>query len=85
MAFSLASLGAGVYMSRHVRLCAYTRNHVHSLCPLQAKGVYEKVGEATETALSTLVEKMNVFKSDVSKTSKVERAGFCNGVRAKRV
>ena len=46
----------------------------------QAKGVYEKVGEATETALTTLVEKMNVFKSDVTGISKVERAGFCNSV-----
>lgn len=47
----------------------------------QAKGVYEKVGEATETALTTLVEKMNVFKTDVSGLSKVERAGVCNSVR----
>lgn len=47
----------------------------------QAKGVYEKVGEATETALTTLVEKMNVFKTDVSGLSKVERAGACNSVR----
>uniref|UniRef100_A0A8C9WB76 Calcium-transporting ATPase n=1 Tax=Scleropages formosus TaxID=113540 RepID=A0A8C9WB76_SCLFO len=46
----------------------------------EAKGVYEKVGEATETALTTLVEKMNVFKSDLSKMSKVERAGACNAV-----
>uniref|UniRef100_A0A8C5C7K7 Calcium-transporting ATPase n=1 Tax=Gadus morhua TaxID=8049 RepID=A0A8C5C7K7_GADMO len=46
----------------------------------EAKGVYEKVGEATETALTTLVEKMNVFKSDVTGISKVERAGFCNSV-----
>lgn len=48
----------------------------------QAKGVYEKVGEATETALTTLVEKMNVFKTDLSGLSKVERAGVCNAVRA---
>ncbi|XP_017315524.1 sarcoplasmic/endoplasmic reticulum calcium ATPase 1 [Ictalurus punctatus] len=46
----------------------------------EAKGVYEKVGEATETALTTLVEKMNVFGTDVSNISKVERAGVCNGV-----
>ncbi|KAI4814286.1 hypothetical protein KUCAC02_003487, partial [Chaenocephalus aceratus] len=44
----------------------------------EAKGVYEKVGEATETALITLVEKMNVFKTDLSGVSKVERAGICN-------
>lgn len=46
----------------------------------QARGVYEKVGEATETALTTLVEKMNVFKTDLSGLSKVERAGCCNSV-----
>ncbi|XP_034034874.1 LOW QUALITY PROTEIN: sarcoplasmic/endoplasmic reticulum calcium ATPase 1 [Thalassophryne amazonica] len=44
----------------------------------EAKGVYEKVGEATETALTTLVEKMNVFKVDLSKLTKVERAEACN-------
>uniref|UniRef100_A0A4W4FXJ6 Calcium-transporting ATPase n=1 Tax=Electrophorus electricus TaxID=8005 RepID=A0A4W4FXJ6_ELEEL len=46
----------------------------------EAKGVYEKVGEATETALTTLVEKMNVFRTDLSCLSKVERAGACNSV-----
>uniref|UniRef100_A0A8C4THD6 Calcium-transporting ATPase n=1 Tax=Erpetoichthys calabaricus TaxID=27687 RepID=A0A8C4THD6_ERPCA len=46
----------------------------------EAKGVYEKVGEATETALTTLVEKMNVFGTDLSSLSKVERAGACNAV-----
>ncbi|XP_697108.5 sarcoplasmic/endoplasmic reticulum calcium ATPase 3 isoform X1 [Danio rerio] len=44
----------------------------------EAKGVYEKVGEATETALTTLVEKMNVFKTDLSGLSKVDRAAACN-------
>lgn len=47
----------------------------------QAKGVYEKVGEATETALTTLVEKMNVFKTELSGLSKVDRASECNMVR----
>uniref|UniRef100_A0A3Q3W6L4 Calcium-transporting ATPase n=1 Tax=Mola mola TaxID=94237 RepID=A0A3Q3W6L4_MOLML len=46
----------------------------------ETKGVYEKVGEATETALTTLVEKMNVFKTDLSGLSKVERASCCNSV-----
>uniref|UniRef100_A0A8C4MDW3 Calcium-transporting ATPase n=1 Tax=Equus asinus asinus TaxID=83772 RepID=A0A8C4MDW3_EQUAS len=46
----------------------------------EAKGVYEKVGEATETALTTLVEKMNVFNTDVRNLSKVERANACNSV-----
>uniref|UniRef100_A0A665WGF9 Calcium-transporting ATPase n=1 Tax=Echeneis naucrates TaxID=173247 RepID=A0A665WGF9_ECHNA len=31
----------------------------------EVKGVYEKVGEATETALTCLVEKMNVFDTEV--------------------
>lgn len=46
----------------------------------QAKGVYEKVGEATETALTCLVEKMNVFDTDVRSLSKIERANACNSV-----
>lgn len=46
----------------------------------EAKGIYEKVGEATETALTTLVEKMNVFNTDVRSLSKVERANACNSV-----
>lgn len=46
----------------------------------EAKGVFEKVGEATETALTTLVEKMNVFNTDVKSLSKVERANACNSV-----
>nr|XP_055223145.1 sarcoplasmic/endoplasmic reticulum calcium ATPase 3 isoform X1 [Gorilla gorilla gorilla] len=46
----------------------------------EAKGVYEKVGEATETALTCLVEKMNVFDTDLQALSRVERAGACNTV-----
>ncbi|KAM6228836.1 LOW QUALITY PROTEIN: sarcoplasmic/endoplasmic reticulum calcium ATPase 1-like, partial [Spheniscus humboldti] len=46
----------------------------------EAKGIYEKVGEATETALTCLVEKMNVFNTDVRSLSKVERANACNSV-----
>ncbi|XP_073504750.1 sarcoplasmic/endoplasmic reticulum calcium ATPase 1 isoform X2 [Phyllobates terribilis] len=46
----------------------------------ESKGVFEKVGEATETALTTLVEKMNVFNTDVKSLSKVERANACNSV-----
>ncbi|KAK2525552.1 Atp2a3 [Columba livia] len=46
----------------------------------ESKKVYEKVGEATETALTCLVEKMNVFDTDTSKLSKVERANACNSV-----
>uniref|UniRef100_A0A9J8C5H5 Calcium-transporting ATPase n=2 Tax=Cyprinus carpio TaxID=7962 RepID=A0A9J8C5H5_CYPCA len=46
----------------------------------ESKGVYEKVGEATETALTCLVEKMNVFDTDVRSLSKIERANACNSV-----
>ncbi|XP_028558330.2 sarcoplasmic/endoplasmic reticulum calcium ATPase 1 isoform X1 [Podarcis muralis] len=46
----------------------------------ESKGIYEKVGEATETALTCLVEKMNVFNTDVRSLSKVERANACNAV-----
>ena len=48
--------------------------------PHQAKGVYEKVGEATETALTCLVEKMNVFDTNLQTLSPVERASACNAV-----
>nr|XP_014353402.1 PREDICTED: sarcoplasmic/endoplasmic reticulum calcium ATPase 2-like [Latimeria chalumnae] len=46
----------------------------------EVKGVYEKVGEATETALCCLVEKMNVFNTDIRNLSKAERATACNSV-----
>ncbi|TRY64736.1 hypothetical protein DNTS_017792 [Danionella cerebrum] len=45
-----------------------------------SKKIYEKVGEATETALCCLVEKMNVFKTNVANLSKVERANACCSV-----
>ncbi|KAK7933252.1 hypothetical protein WMY93_004148 [Mugilogobius chulae] len=47
-----------------------------SVC--RVKGVYEKVGEATETALTCLVEKMNVFDTEVHSLSKIDRANACN-------
>ncbi|XP_064170369.1 sarcoplasmic/endoplasmic reticulum calcium ATPase 1 isoform X3 [Anguilla rostrata] len=46
----------------------------------ESKGIYEKVGEATETALCCLVEKMNVFGTEVRGLSKVERANTCCSV-----
>ncbi|XP_024294790.1 sarcoplasmic/endoplasmic reticulum calcium ATPase 2 isoform X2 [Oncorhynchus tshawytscha] len=46
----------------------------------EAKGVYEKVGEATETALTCLVEKMNAFDTDLQGLSKIDRANACNSV-----
>ncbi|KAG7333814.1 hypothetical protein KOW79_002221 [Hemibagrus wyckioides] len=46
----------------------------------ESKGVYEKVGEATETALCCLVEKMNVFDTDLRSLTPVERATACCSV-----
>ncbi|XP_039547112.1 ATPase sarcoplasmic/endoplasmic reticulum Ca2+ transporting 1, like isoform X2 [Pimephales promelas] len=46
----------------------------------ESKKIFEKVGEATETALCCLVEKMNVFKSSVNNLSKIERANACCSV-----
>jgi len=46
----------------------------------QVKGVYEKVGEATETALTVLCEKMNVFNTDLRGMTKAQRAHHCNSV-----
>uniref|UniRef100_A0A8C1DQJ2 Calcium-transporting ATPase n=1 Tax=Cyprinus carpio carpio TaxID=630221 RepID=A0A8C1DQJ2_CYPCA len=46
----------------------------------ESKKIYEKVGEATETALCCLVEKMNVFKTNVNNLSKIERANACCSV-----
>ncbi|CAG6022056.1 unnamed protein product, partial [Menidia menidia] len=46
----------------------------------EGKGVYEKVGEATETALCCLVEKMNAFDTDLRGLSPVERATACCSV-----
>nr|XP_039264188.1 sarcoplasmic/endoplasmic reticulum calcium ATPase 1-like [Styela clava] len=43
----------------------------------EGKGIYEKVGEATETALTVLCEKMNVFNTDVTSLSKAQRANAC--------
>uniref|UniRef100_A0A673WHJ7 Calcium-transporting ATPase n=1 Tax=Salmo trutta TaxID=8032 RepID=A0A673WHJ7_SALTR len=45
-----------------------------------SKGIYEKVGEATETALCCLVEKMNVFNTEVRGLSKPDRANACCSV-----
>lgn len=44
------------------------------------KKIYEKVGEATETALTVLVEKMNVFNTNKSMLSPSEKAMCCNNV-----
>uniref|UniRef100_A0A6Q2XC20 Calcium-transporting ATPase n=1 Tax=Esox lucius TaxID=8010 RepID=A0A6Q2XC20_ESOLU len=46
----------------------------------ESKKIYEKVGEATETAMCCLVEKMNVFNSNVNGLSKPDRANACCSV-----
>ncbi|XP_053197362.1 ATPase sarcoplasmic/endoplasmic reticulum Ca2+ transporting 1, like [Scomber japonicus] len=46
----------------------------------ESKKIYEKVGEATETALSCLVEKMNVFNTNVKNLNKIDRANACCSV-----
>ncbi|XP_013421498.1 calcium-transporting ATPase sarcoplasmic/endoplasmic reticulum type isoform X1 [Lingula anatina] len=46
----------------------------------ETKQVYEKVGEATETALSVLVEKMNVYGTNKAGLSKKEAGMACNHV-----
>jgi len=45
-----------------------------------SKKIYEKVGEATETALTVLVEKMNVYGTNKSVLSPTEKAMCCNNV-----
>jgi Ca2+ transporting ATPase len=44
----------------------------------ESKKIYEKVGEATETALTVLVEKMNVYNTNKSVLSAQDRAMCCN-------
>nr|ABS19815.1 sarco/endoplasmic reticulum calcium ATPase isoform A [Pinctada fucata] len=46
----------------------------------EAKDIYEKVGEATETALTVLVEKMNFYNTDKSNLSKREKGTAANHV-----
>lgn len=46
----------------------------------ESKKIYEKVGEATETALTVLVEKMNVYNTNKKMLSPQELAMCCNNV-----
>ncbi|CAF2548917.1 unnamed protein product [Rotaria sp. Silwood2] len=46
----------------------------------ETKKIFEKVGEATETALTVLVEKMNVFNTDKSRLSPQELAMASNTI-----
>lgn len=44
------------------------------------RDAYEKVGESTETALTVLVEKLNVFGTNLVGMSKADLANTCNNV-----
>lgn len=44
----------------------------------ESKGLFEKVGEATETALCVFVEKMNVYNVSKSGLTKKELGMVCN-------
>ncbi|CAF1095747.1 unnamed protein product [Rotaria sordida] len=46
----------------------------------ESKKIFEKVGEATETALTVLVEKMNVFNTDKTRLSPQEMAMSSNTI-----
>jgi Ca2+ transporting ATPase len=50
----------------------------------ETKKVYEKIGEATETAMTVLVEKMNVHNTNVNVLSKTERSMACNNAIRKK-
>ncbi len=56
---------------------AHSNDSTHCVV-LQAKGVYEKVGEATETALTILCEKMNTYNLDKAGVGKKELGTLCN-------
>uniref|UniRef100_A0A667Y2X0 Calcium-transporting ATPase n=1 Tax=Myripristis murdjan TaxID=586833 RepID=A0A667Y2X0_9TELE len=82
----------GEWLNDHINeklLCYDALVEMATICALcndssldfnEAKGVYEKVGEATETALTCLVEKMNAFDTDIHHLSKIDRANACNSV-----
>ncbi|XP_076453278.1 sarcoplasmic/endoplasmic reticulum calcium ATPase 1-like isoform X2 [Babylonia areolata] len=46
----------------------------------ETKDIYEKVGEATETALTVLAEKLNFYNTDKSGLNKREMGTVCNHV-----
>lgn len=74
----------GLEIDCSVNSCLIELAHICSLCNdsslefNELRNTYEKVGEATETALSCLVEKMNVTKLDKVKLNKHELATVCN-------
>lgn len=46
----------------------------------ESKSVFEKVGEATETALTVLVEKLNVFDTFIKNISNAQKCNACNSI-----
>lgn len=52
---------------------------------VKARGSFEKVGEATEAALITLVEKLNLTGVDKSALSKMQLCNACSEDVAKGV
>ena len=65
--------------TKHIGLSLYVTT-IQSIIfySFQTKGVYEKVGEATETALTVLVEKMNPHTLDKSGIKPKELGTYCN-------
>lgn len=58
-------------------------NNCNACFSVQAKGMFEKVGEATETALTVLVEKMNVNGVEKAGMKKKDIGTICNqGIQA---
>ena len=65
---------------KRISFCSNFIDKSVNLSSLQAKKVYEKVGEATETALVVLAEKMNVFGTPKSGLSKRDLGNVANRV-----
>ncbi|CAF1120236.1 unnamed protein product, partial [Didymodactylos carnosus] len=73
--FNCADRGGLVELAECAALC-----NDSALDYNDGKKIYEKVGEATETALTVLVEKMNVFSTDKSSLTPQELAMASNMV-----
>ena len=55
-------------------------SYLNTVSLFQGKRIYEKVGEATETALVVLAEKMNVYGTNKSGLSPRDIGNVCNRV-----
>lgn len=63
-----------------MRFDSFSHANPSMLCNLQSKRAYEKIGEATETALVVLCEKMNVYNTSKSGLSQRDLGNVCNRV-----